>query len=174
MKTMMTTMAVVTMLVMACGAALACEACGNPSHVPDRVVYDGDRALEGVEICSLGTFTDLVAEAPAAATRATILDPNGRWSLALFKSAESLAALGMGVSYRWTRIGPDNSLYADLAPYYDGAEWGGFGGVSTEASGIPLLGVLIEKVQKAIAAGAARIGVGYGNDGVVVYGAWQF
>ena len=163
MMTARMTATAVMMLVMmlACGAALACAACGNPAHVPgERVVYDGARPWDGEQVAALD------------------LSGLGAVRAGVFKTADTLSSLGVGLSYPVLALGAERHLYLDGAPFYDGTAeaWGAFVGLSTEAAGLPLIGALLDLFEHALSAGCSNVGYGYSTRSGqgMAYASWLF
>lgn len=69
-----------------------------------------------------------------------------RWSA--LKTVDTLTSIGAGVSVNVYRFAPERSAWLDGCPIYDGVPGavGGFGGLSTEIKGLPLLGFLLAPI----------------------------
>ena len=96
-----------------------------------------------------------------------------RWSA--LKTADSLASIGTGLSvnvYRWT---PERALWLDGCLLYDAPRElvGGFGGLSTEIAGLPIIESMLLPLQVLTGGALDTVGIGakysYGNFAVAAY-----
>lgn len=90
------------------------------------------------------------------------------------KSANTLESLGTGASLELKRLSEDQSLWLDLCAQFEAGEKPrGFGGLSTEITGLPI--PLIEKFVKSVTFGAFDcVGIGTDGRGVQVYISTKF
>lgn len=153
-----------------------------------------------VLVLAVGLIFTLSATAPASAQIADLkpptitpapmllqapaptLQPLGNWfdrheaRLCAMKSADMLESIGTGLSLQLKEFAPGHSLWADLCIQFAEDRNSGFGGLSTEAEGlpIPLIEAILKPVGKLTLGVFDRWGVGTDGRGVSFYGVTDF
>lgn len=97
-----------------------------------------------------------------------------RWCA--MKSADTLESIGTGISLQLKEFAPGHSLWGDVCVQFAEDRDSAFGGLSTEAEGlpVPLLEALLKPVRKLTLGVFDRFGIGTDGRGLSFYGVTDF